>query len=61
MVTHSISEAILLADRVLVLTARPASVVLEQPITLKRPRSLELTYTKKFGDLAARVRGAIQI
>lgn len=61
MVTHSISEAVLLADRVLVLSARPASIVLDQPIDLRRPRSLELTYTKEFGDLAARVRSAIQI
>ncbi len=61
MVTHSISEAVLLADRVLVLSERPASIVLDQPVDLKRPRSLELTYTREFGDLAARVRSAIQI
>ena len=60
MVTHSISEAILLADRVLVLSARPASVILNQHVDLQRPRSLELTYTQNFGELAARVRGAIQ-
>jgi NitT/TauT family transport system ATP-binding protein len=61
MVTHSISEAILLADRVLVLSARPASILLEQDINLDRPRSLDLTYTKEFGELAASVRSAIQI
>jgi NitT/TauT family transport system ATP-binding protein len=61
MVTHSISEAVLLADRVLVLSDRPASIVLNLPISLDRPRSLELTYTKQFGKLAARVREAIQI
>lgn len=61
MVTHSITEAVLLADRVIVLSARPASVVLDQPIELSRPRSLDLTYTKKFGDLAAKVRDAIQL
>lgn len=60
MVTHSISEAVLLADRVLVLSARPASIVLDLPVRLTRPRSLELTYTRRFGDLAAKVRGAIQ-
>ncbi len=61
MVTHSISEAVLLADRVLVLSDRPASIVMEQSIDLARPRSLDLTYTKEFGQLAARIRGAIQI
>lgn len=61
MVTHSIPEAILLADRVLVLSARPASIVLDQAVELDRPRSLNLTYTKEFGELAAKVRGAIQL
>ncbi|MGD2057771.1 MAG: ABC transporter ATP-binding protein [Anaerolineales bacterium] len=61
MVTHSITEAVLLADRVIVLSARPASVVLDQPIRLGRPRSLDLTYTKQFGNLAAKVRDSIQL
>lgn len=61
MVTHSISEAILLAYRVLVLSTRPASVVFDLPVNLQRPRSLDLTYTEAFGELAARVRSTIQI
>jgi NitT/TauT family transport system ATP-binding protein len=59
MVTHSISEAVLLADRVLVLSERPAHIVLDLPIPIKRPRNLELTYTPEFGELASRVRAAI--
>lgn len=59
MVTHSISEAVLLADRVLVLSERPARIVLDLPITMDRPRSLELTYTPEFGELASQVRAAI--
>jgi NitT/TauT family transport system ATP-binding protein len=59
MVTHSITEAVLLADRVLVLSARPAHLKLDLAIPLERPRTLEMTYTQPFGQLAAQVRGAI--
>ena len=41
-VTHDIDEAVYLADRVVVLTARPARVREEIPISLPRPRSLEI-------------------
>lgn len=59
MVTHSIEEAVLLGDRVLVLSPRPAKLLLDLPIDLPRPRSLDLTYTQEFGALAAQVRSAI--
>jgi NitT/TauT family transport system ATP-binding protein len=60
MVTHAISEAVLLADRVIVLSPRPASVCLDLAIPLPRPRRLEMTHTKTFGSLASQVRGAIE-
>jgi NitT/TauT family transport system ATP-binding protein len=41
-VTHDIDEAVYLADRVVVLTARPARVREEITISLPRPRSLEI-------------------
>jgi NitT/TauT family transport system ATP-binding protein len=59
MVTHSISEAVLLADRVIVLSERPASVLLNLAIDLPRPRTIDLTYTQQFGELAVRVREKI--
>lgn len=40
-VTHDIEEAVQLADRVLVMTRRPATVAEEVPINLPRPRDLD--------------------
>jgi NitT/TauT family transport system ATP-binding protein len=60
MVTHSISEAIFLADRVLVFTPRPGSLRADLPIPLPRPRALAQIYSPEFGELATRVRAAIE-
>ncbi|OGO17147.1 MAG: ABC transporter [Chloroflexi bacterium RBG_16_48_8] len=59
MVTHSISEAVLLSDRIIVLSSRPGTVRLDTPNNLPRPRQLEMTHTQAFGDLAHQVRQAI--
>ncbi len=59
MVTHSIPEAVLLADRVLVLSRRPGSVRLDLPIPLERPRALQMAHTREFGELAVAIRQAI--
>jgi NitT/TauT family transport system ATP-binding protein len=59
MVTHSISEAIYLSDRVLVLTERPGKLCLDLPVALPRPRSEEVRYTPQFGEIAHRLRIAI--
>ena len=59
MVTHSISESLLLADRVLVLTPRPGRLRLDLPVGLTRPRSEETRYTSEFSALARRLRASI--
>ena len=59
MVTHSISEALFLADRVLVLTQRPGKVKLELEVELPRPRKDDMRYTPEFGKLARQLKEAI--
>lgn len=59
MVTHSIGEALFLADRVLVLSQRPGRVKLDLAVDLPRPRREEMRYTPRFGQLAKQLKEAI--
>lgn len=60
MVTHSISEAILLSDRVLVLSSRPAKISLDLVNHIPRPRRRDVRYTQAFGDLSRQIRDSIE-
>jgi NitT/TauT family transport system ATP-binding protein len=54
-VTHSIEEAILLGDEVLVMTARPGRIKEIIAVDLPRPRSVEMVNSQQFGTLFDRV------
>lgn len=63
-ITHSVEEAIILGDRVLVMSPRPGRVVLDQPVAISqaygRPLpAAELRNTPEFAELRERVSGAI--
>lgn len=60
MVTHDLEEAVFLADRVLVMSARPGRICAEVEVDLPRPRTVEVTYTEFFGVLSRQVREAIE-
>lgn len=60
MVTHNIREAVFLADRVLVLSPRPATISAEFIINLPRPRPKGIEYSEEFGHLAFEIRQAIK-
>lgn len=56
LVTHSIAEAVLLSDRILIMKARPGRVVETIDVDLKRPRTLDLVNTEKFGLIVEHIR-----
>ncbi len=55
LVTHSIEEAILLADTIFAMTARPGRVAAEIPVALPRPRSMATTHDPAYADLFDRI------
>jgi NitT/TauT family transport system ATP-binding protein len=59
LVTHSISEAVFLSDRVLVMSQRPGRIIAEVPIEASRPRRLSGGDTATFSAAADRVRAAL--
>ncbi len=60
MVTHSITEAIFLADEVLVMGGRPATITHHIATSFPRPRALALQRTRDFQDCVTAVRAAIE-
>jgi NitT/TauT family transport system ATP-binding protein len=59
MVTHSIQEAVFLADRVLVMSPLPGRIEAAVSISLPRPRQLAVLYSQEFGLLSQQIRRAI--
>jgi len=50
-VTHSLTEAVYLADEVLVMSARPGRIIERIPVPLPRPRTIDMIGSEAFGRL----------
>jgi NitT/TauT family transport system ATP-binding protein len=59
-VTHNVTEAIFLADRVVVLSPRPGRIAHTFDIDLPRPRTVEQTFTPEFIKLVLEIKATIQ-
>ena len=59
LVTHDIDEAVLLADRVVVLGGTPLEVAADVPVSLPRPRGAEQRHDRRVAELIQQVEGAL--
>lgn len=59
LVTHSIREAVFLADRALIMTPRPGSISSEYPVPFPKPRTHGITTTREFTDLCECIRRSL--
>jgi NitT/TauT family transport system ATP-binding protein len=59
-ITHDIEEALLLADRVCVMTARPGRIKKSIAVTIPRPRAIEVTTSPEFNALRREVLALIR-
>jgi len=60
LITHNITEAVQLSDRVLVMTYRPGRLKREVAIDLPRPRSSEIVSSEAFGRYVAQIWGDLR-
>ena len=60
-ITHSIAEAVFLADRVLVMSPRPGRIIEEVTIDLPRPRPFDVVAVPEFGAYVGHIRGLFNV
>ena len=58
-ITHSVSEAVYLSTRVVVMSGRPGRIVAEVDVPFPYPRPPELRYAPEFAALTGRVSAAL--
>ena len=61
LITHSIPEAVFLADRVLVMSQRPGTIIDDIAIDIPRPRRLEAMSSTAFGEYARQIRMHLEL
>jgi NitT/TauT family transport system ATP-binding protein len=59
-ITHNISEAIFLSDRVIVMTPRPGRIARIYDIDLPRPRTIEMTFEPSFIELIQDIKRTVE-
>ncbi len=59
-ITHDVEEAVLLSDRVLVMSPRPGRIMMDEPVRLPRPRHYEMVTEERFVELKSRLLGAFR-
>ncbi len=60
LITHSIPEAVFLADRILVMTPRPGKLARIIAVDIPRPRTLDAMATPRFGEITHEIRALFQ-
>lgn len=61
LVTHSIDEAVLVSDRVVVMSSRPGQIIEEVVISMERPRDPDFRTRRDFQDYAHRLRHSLGV
>jgi NitT/TauT family transport system ATP-binding protein len=59
-VTHSLDEAVLLADRIIVMSARPGRIVADLVVPFSRPRNPSIRSTAEFAQLEQELRSILR-